>query len=240
VTDAAERAILGLTRSVLADAAALSALGTLALANRPGSPGLPGGPQGWSDIARLHALWARERKRALRGVDPERLRTPSLPALPYHGLQPGEYRSKAGVRLGKAAMHVRGDGTGIYVNSRGETRELNPAQVMRQHQAGMSHRHSDLEAPAPSALPEPSSAGAEVPPAPDAAPKDRRWRSAKTRYSREDAQSFVDHIVRGMPPGSDFTIGGSWRRGAPTVGDLDVMVPARGGPAAPRRPDGPG
>jgi DNA polymerase/3'-5' exonuclease PolX len=49
--------------------------------------------------------------------------------------------------------------------------------------------------------------------------------SKEFRRSREQAQPFVDllteHFTR---EGIAFFIGGSWRRGAPTIGDLDVVV----------------
>lgn len=50
------------------------------------------------------------------------------------------------------------------------------------------------------------------------------WRTPKKRRSREDAQLFVDALTQGMPADAEWYLGGSWRRGAPTVGDFDIGI----------------
>lgn len=55
------------------------------------------------------------------------------------------------------------------------------------------------------------------------------WRSEKIRRPRALVQPFVDKIASEMPDGVEFHFGGSWRRGAPIVGDLDILVVVEGG-----------
>jgi hypothetical protein len=56
-----------------------------------------------------------------------------------------------------------------------------------------------------------------------------KWRSEKIRQPREVAQKFVDAIAAGMPEGVEFHVGGSWRRGAAQIGDIDVVVVTESG-----------
>jgi DNA polymerase (family 10) len=51
----------------------------------------------------------------------------------------------------------------------------------------------------------------------------QKWRSPKVRRPREQVQPFVDLLTEQMI-GVEFQLLGSWRRGAPTVGDLDVLI----------------
>lgn len=46
----------------------------------------------------------------------------------------------------------------------------------------------------------------------------------KTRRPRDEVQKFVELLENEMPVDSEWTIGGSYRRKAPTIGDLDIMV----------------
>lgn len=50
------------------------------------------------------------------------------------------------------------------------------------------------------------------------------WRSEKVRRPREAVEPFVAHLREHMPPDAEWHLGGSWRRGSPSVGDLDVVV----------------
>lgn len=50
------------------------------------------------------------------------------------------------------------------------------------------------------------------------------WRSEKKRRPRNEVQPFVLQLVKELPPGNYWTILGSWRRMAPEIGDLDVMI----------------
>lgn len=53
------------------------------------------------------------------------------------------------------------------------------------------------------------------------------WRSAKVKRPREAVAHYVQVLTEELAdenPGLDFTFCGSWRRGAPEVGDLDVLV----------------
>jgi DNA polymerase/3'-5' exonuclease PolX len=55
------------------------------------------------------------------------------------------------------------------------------------------------------------------------------WRSEKVRRTRGEAQKFVDVLEYEMPEDVEYVIGGSWRRNAPDIGDLDVMVVTKSG-----------
>ncbi len=50
----------------------------------------------------------------------------------------------------------------------------------------------------------------------------------KIRRPRAEVQKFVDLLNQEMPD-VVWAIGGSWRRGAPTIGDLDVMITTSSG-----------
>src|ERR1700757_2291218 len=50
------------------------------------------------------------------------------------------------------------------------------------------------------------------------------WRSEKVRRPRAEVQAFVNVLKVEMPQGVDWVLGGSWRREAPEIGDLDVIV----------------
>lgn len=50
------------------------------------------------------------------------------------------------------------------------------------------------------------------------------WRSEKVRRSRKDAQAFMRILDEEMPLEIEWEACGSWRRQAPTVGDLDILV----------------
>jgi len=54
-------------------------------------------------------------------------------------IAPGKYHTKNGSAVGKAHMIVGANGSGHYVNSRGEATPLSAAQVARRHAAGMNH-----------------------------------------------------------------------------------------------------
>lgn len=51
----------------------------------------------------------------------------------------------------------------------------------------------------------------------------------KNRRPRREVEKFVELLENEMPPEAEWMIGGSWRRKAPTVGDLDVMVVTESG-----------
>lgn len=53
------------------------------------------------------------------------------------------------------------------------------------------------------------------------------WRSEKKRRPREDVVPYVEQLAEELAasnPGLEFHLGGSWRRGAPVVGDIDVLL----------------
>jgi hypothetical protein len=50
------------------------------------------------------------------------------------------------------------------------------------------------------------------------------WRSEKKKLPREVAYRFADYISEEMDPNVEWHFGGSYRRGAPVVGDLDIVV----------------
>lgn len=61
-----------------------------------------------------------------------------------------------------------------------------------------------------------------------------KWRTEKVRRPRADVAKFVDELLwhlalDGRNSGVKFTVGGSWRRGVPMVGDLDVLVVTESG-----------
>jgi DNA polymerase (family 10) len=55
------------------------------------------------------------------------------------------------------------------------------------------------------------------------------WRSGKVRRPRDQVQQFVDVLTAEMPPGIEYHLLGSWRRGAPTIGDLDIVIVTESG-----------
>jgi len=58
------------------------------------------------------------------------------------------------------------------------------------------------------------------------------WRTPKVRRPRRVVQHFVDYIsteLEGANSGLEFYVGGSWRRGAETIGDLDVVIVTESG-----------
>jgi DNA polymerase/3'-5' exonuclease PolX len=52
------------------------------------------------------------------------------------------------------------------------------------------------------------------------------WRSEKIRRSLDEAQQFAQVVADQMPAGVEWHFGGSFARGAATVGDLDVIIVA--------------
>lgn len=50
------------------------------------------------------------------------------------------------------------------------------------------------------------------------------WRQEKVRRPRAAVQPFVNLLYSEMPDGIEWYLGGSWRRGALMVGDLDVVI----------------
>ena len=52
---------------------------------------------------------------------------------------PGRYHVQGATRVGTAHIVVRQDGTGTYVNRRGESRDLSRVQLARQYADGMDH-----------------------------------------------------------------------------------------------------
>jgi hypothetical protein len=70
------------------------------------------------------------------------------------GIAPGQYHVKGSRSVGKAHMIVNADGTGTYVNSRGEKKALSAAQVEKNHKAGMSHKPGDETPSQPSNSPQ--------------------------------------------------------------------------------------
>jgi DNA polymerase/3'-5' exonuclease PolX len=64
----------------------------------------------------------------------------------------------------------------------------------------------------------------------------RSWRSEKKRRSRAEIQPVVDLLVAELQtqnPGLEVHVGGSYRRGAPTIGDIDILVITEAGTLAP-------
>src|SRR3954469_12712168 len=57
----------------------------------------------------------------------------------------------------------------------------------------------------------------------------QHWRTPKVRRPRAQVQPFVDLLIAEMPPGVEYHLLGSWRRGAPTIGDLDVLIVTNSG-----------
>jgi DNA polymerase (family 10) len=54
-----------------------------------------------------------------------------------------------------------------------------------------------------------------------------QWRSEKLRRPREVVAHYVQVLTEEIAddnPGLEFHFGGSWRRGAPVIGDLDILV----------------
>lgn len=51
----------------------------------------------------------------------------------------------------------------------------------------------------------------------------KAWRSEKVKRTRVEMQPFVDRLTQEMPD-VEWYFGGSWRRGTPTVGDLDIVI----------------
>lgn len=55
------------------------------------------------------------------------------------------------------------------------------------------------------------------------------WRSPKVRRARAEVQPFVNLLMSEMAPSVEYYLLGSWRRGAPTIGDLDVLIVTESG-----------
>lgn len=60
-------------------------------------------------------------------------------------------------------------------------------------------------------------------------PTSKGWRSAKVRRARADVQPFVDVLNHEMPADLEYHLLGSWRRGAPDIGDIDVLIVTESG-----------
>ena len=59
----------------------------------------------------------------------------------------------------------------------------------------------------------------------------RRWRTLKVRRSRDVVAPYVQLLTEELAddnPGLEFEFGGSWRREAPVVGDLDILIVSDG------------
>ena len=67
-------------------------------------------------------------------VDPDSPES-EIPNYNQSGLLPGKYSTKNG----KAYMIVNADGSGVYVNGKGEVQKLTPGKVKANHKAGMSN-----------------------------------------------------------------------------------------------------
>ena len=50
------------------------------------------------------------------------------------------------------------------------------------------------------------------------------WRTEKRRLPRKVAQRFADYFAEQMDPSVEWHFGGSYRTGAPEIGDLDIVV----------------
>ncbi|MGY1602378.1 hypothetical protein [Geodermatophilus sp. SYSU D00815] len=62
------------------------------------------------------------------------------------------------------------------------------------------------------------------------------WRSEKKRRPREAVAPFVARILTELAdgnPGLEVHVGGSWRRGAEMIGDIDILVITEAGTLAP-------
>ncbi len=55
------------------------------------------------------------------------------------------------------------------------------------------------------------------------------WRTEKRRLPRQVAQRFADYFAERMDPDIEWHFGGSYRRGAPEIGDLDIVVVVESG-----------
>ena len=55
------------------------------------------------------------------------------------------------------------------------------------------------------------------------------WRTEKRRLPREVAQRFADYFAELMDSDVEWHFGGSYRRGAAEVGDLDIVVVTESG-----------
>lgn len=65
---------------------------------------------------------------------------------------------------------------------------------------------------------------------------DRGWRSEKLRRPRASLRPYVErltHELTVLNPGLEWHVGGSWRRGAEVIGDIDVLVITETGSLAP-------
>src|SRR5450631_783174 len=54
-----------------------------------------------------------------------------------------------------------------------------------------------------------------------------KWRSDKVRRPRAVLEPYVKKLTTELAvlnPGLEFTVGGSWRRGAEVIGDIDVLI----------------
>jgi hypothetical protein len=64
---------------------------------------------------------------------------------------PGQYNVGGSRSTGKAHMLVKADGSGVYVNSRGEEKPISAAEVKKQHTGGMNRLTAQSAASAPTA-----------------------------------------------------------------------------------------
>lgn len=55
------------------------------------------------------------------------------------------------------------------------------------------------------------------------------WRTEKRRLPRKVAQRFADYFAERMDPDVEWHFGGSYRRGAAEIGDLDIVVVTESG-----------
>lgn len=65
---------------------------------------------------------------------------------------------------------------------------------------------------------------------------ERGWRSEKKRRPRAVVAPYVEKMtveLLSANPGLDFVFGGSWRRGAPIIGDIDILIVNESGTLAP-------
>jgi hypothetical protein len=129
----------------------------------------------------------------------------------------------------KAHLLEHEDGTGTYINARGEEKSLAPKQVAS-YKKVMPHveRPTDGSSSSASTL----TPAASAPPTVTDTPTDRKWRSAKVRRTRAEVQPIADKLsseITKLNPGLEFHFGGSWRRGASSVGDLDVVFVTKDG-----------
>jgi DNA polymerase/3'-5' exonuclease PolX len=64
----------------------------------------------------------------------------------------------------------------------------------------------------------------------------QRWRTEKIRRPREEVAEYVQLLTEELAddnPGVRIEFAGSWRRGAPVIGDLDIVITTDSGRLAP-------